>query len=252
MRALLLAAGRGSRMRELTEDGPKCTVPLAGRRLIDWQRSALQRAGCTELAVVTGYRAERLAGAGLRLFHNPEWAATNMVVSLLCASEWFARGPVVVSYSDIVYHPRIVEALIGEDDDLVITFDRRWLALWSERFADPLADAESFAADGDGRLVDIGRRGVALDQVSGQYMGLLRIGPAAFARIAALARELDRTTLARLDMTTLLQRMLRVGETIRAVGIDGGWCEVDSAEDLALYETRLTQAERWSHDFRWE
>lgn len=87
MKGLILAAGRGLRMGSLTVDIPKCLVRLAGRPLLDWQSAALVGAGIDELGIVTGYRAETLRNRGLPHFHNPHWATTNMVASLVRASE---------------------------------------------------------------------------------------------------------------------------------------------------------------------
>ncbi|MFZ9450262.1 MAG: NTP transferase domain-containing protein, partial [Alphaproteobacteria bacterium] len=64
MRAIILAAGRGSRMRQLTDERPKCLVPLRGRPLLEWQLEALRGAGIREIGIVTGYRREMLASRG--------------------------------------------------------------------------------------------------------------------------------------------------------------------------------------------
>ncbi len=88
MKAILLAAGRGSRMKELTDARPKCLLELRGKSLLDRQLEALRKAGISEIAIVTGYKRELLADRGLVEFHNPRWADTNMVSSLASAQEW--------------------------------------------------------------------------------------------------------------------------------------------------------------------
>ncbi|PYK48280.1 MAG: nucleotidyl transferase, partial [Verrucomicrobia bacterium] len=60
MRALILAAGRGSRMGDLGDDRPKCLIELQGRPLIERQITALRRSGVEEIGVVRGYRAEMI------------------------------------------------------------------------------------------------------------------------------------------------------------------------------------------------
>ena len=60
MKAILLAAGRGSRMGSLTQDMPKCLTPLHGKPLLEWQLKALREAGCNSIGMVRGYRAEWL------------------------------------------------------------------------------------------------------------------------------------------------------------------------------------------------
>ena len=87
MKAIILAAGRGSRMKDLTDERPKCLVELRGKPLLEWQLEALREAGINEIAIVTGYKRELLVNRGLTEFHNPRWAETQMVSSLACAEE---------------------------------------------------------------------------------------------------------------------------------------------------------------------
>lgn len=240
MRGLILAGGRGSRMGAATADKPKCLTPLAGRPLLSWQLEALRAAGIGPIGVATGYRAELIADAADASFHNPRWAETNMVQTLAAASAWLEEAPLLVSYGDIVYRPSSVRALAAASADLAITYDTRWWELWSARFEDPLADAETFRLKGN-QLATIGERAATREEIQGQYMGLLRFTPTAWA--AAQRHVTDKR-----DMTTLLRLLLADGLAIEAVPVDGGWCEVDHEADAALYERLMTAP--WSHDWR--
>ena len=84
MKAIILAAGRGSRMRNIDEN-PKCLVLLRGKSLLDWQLEALRGAGIKQISIVTGYKRELLLDKGLKEFNNNRWMLTNMVRSLMCA-----------------------------------------------------------------------------------------------------------------------------------------------------------------------
>lgn len=238
MKAVVLAAGRGSRMKGLTDDRPKCLVELNGRPLLERQVAALRGAGCEEVAVVAGYRGDLLERRGLAIFTNPRWAETNMVVSLTCAAPWLEAEPCLVSYGDIFYTAETARRLVETDADLAISYDPDWLALWSARFADPLSDAETFRLNPDGTVADIGRRPTGLHEVQGQYMGLLRFTPAGWRRFAAHLEAVGPEAAAKLDMTSMLRALIADGASVRAVPAEGAWGEVDSASDLAFYETR--------------
>jgi choline kinase len=254
MKAVILAAGRGSRMGALTGDRPKCLTRIAGRTLLDWQRAALSAAGIRDHVVVRGYRGEMIAGEGYDTIDNPRWADSNMVVSLLAAAPVLESSNCIVSYADVVYHPTIVSALSAAPHPLAIAYDDSWELLWRDRFADPLADAESFRATG-GRLTEIGARCTSLADIQGQYMGLLKFTPAGWRQMASVLERLPGETVDRLDMTALLRRLIEYGVEIGAIAVSGQWCEVDNADDVALYTRRLAMAERsgrgWSHDWRW-
>jgi L-glutamine-phosphate cytidylyltransferase len=250
MRGIILAAGRGSRMGDLTEDQPKCLTVLAGKSLLDWQLSALHEAGVDPIALVTGYLSNQLEIKGQTVFHNARWAETNMVMSLMASQEWLRSEPCIVSYADIVYHPDHIRQLCQTEGDLVITYDRQWYSLWSERFDDPLSDAETFRLDATNQLVEIGKKTKNLSEIQGQYMGLLKFTPSIWAKIELLWGGFPTQVRDRMDMTTLLNHLLVDEVQIQTVGVEGMWCEVDSGEDLLLYEQKIEDNELGTHDWR--
>ena len=91
----------------------------------------------------------------------------------------------------------------------------------------------SFKISQDGIIQEIGKRVNCIEEIQGQYTGLMLYTPVAFAWIVELLSsgifDVDR-----MDMTTLLDRLIRAGRHIRGMAIDGGWCEVDTPEDLEL------------------
>jgi L-glutamine-phosphate cytidylyltransferase len=243
MRALILAAGRGSRMGHLGAHRPKCLVELEGEPLIARQIAALRRGGADEIGVVRGYRAEMIDFPGLTYFANERWAETNMVMSLAAAGSWLRTGPVVVSYADIFYRSELVRGLAGAQGQLVISYDRDWRRLWTRRFADPLADAETFRIDPAGQLLEIGGKTARIEDIEGQYMGLLRFTPPAWSAVEKLLSSLDAPIRDRLDSTGLLRRLLAEKFPINTFATAGQWGEIDNPEDVALYHDMVRDGE---------
>jgi choline kinase len=240
LRAVILAAGRGSRMGALGDGRPKCLVELEGQPLIARQIAALRHGGVDQIGVVRGYRADLIDFPDLTYFANERWSETNMVMSLAAAATWLCAGPVIVSYADIFYRGSLVRGLAGAPGQLVITYDRAWRDLWTRRFADPLTDAETFRLDGAGQLLEIGGRTTRIEDIEGQYMGLLKFTPPAWSVIEKLLSTLDAAIRDRLDMTGLLRRLLAARELpIGTFGTDGQWGEIDNPEDVALYRNMV-------------
>jgi L-glutamine-phosphate cytidylyltransferase len=237
MKAIILAAGRGSRMKDLTDDRPKCLVELRGKSLLEWQLIALREAGISEIAIVTGYKRELLANRELKEFHNPRWAETNMVSSLACAEAWLKTGACIVSYSDIFYEASAVTALINSQVKLAVIYDDNWQALWEKRFGDPLLDAETFRMNADKTLAEIGNKPKTVEEVEGQYMGLLRFTPEGWSEVQRIRSTLTQDVCDRMHMTGTLQKVIEEGHLpVAALSYHEPWGEVDSADDLAAYE----------------
>jgi choline kinase len=244
MRAVILAAGRGSRMGHLADDRPKCLVELEGRPLIERQIAALRRGGVDQIGVVRGYRAEMIDFPGLFYFANERWAETNMVMSLAAAAGWLRSGPVIVSYADIFYRSDLVRGLASAPGPLVISYDRSWRRLWARRFADPLADAETFRINAAGQLLEIGGKTTRIEDIEGQYMGLLKFTPPAWSAVEALLSTLDPAIRNRLDVTGLLRLLLAAEDLpVATFGTDGQWGEIDNPEDVALYQRMVKEGD---------
>ncbi len=236
MKAIILAAGRGSRMKNLTVKNPKCLVNLRGKTLLDWQLEALRGAGVTQISIVTGYKRELLLGRGLKEFNNKRWMLTNMVRSLMCADSWLSKTNCIVSYSDIFYSSDAVKLLIDSNHHLAITYDPNWKNLWTRRFDNPLIDSETFKIDEDHIITEIGNKPFSLDEIQGQYMGLLRFTPTAWLAAKKIILEKTSNEIDKIDFTSLLQDIINYGEIkIKGIPYQGEWGEFDSEKDLNLF-----------------
>ena len=99
MKALILAAGEGTRLRPYSLDRPKCLVEVDGVSLLDRQLSVLRSEGVADISLIGGYRSDMLKRPGLRLEMNPRYAETNMVWTLFSA-EQALQGDLVLAYGD--------------------------------------------------------------------------------------------------------------------------------------------------------
>ncbi|MFJ9742823.1 NTP transferase domain-containing protein [Streptomyces sp. NPDC101166] len=231
MKAVVLAAGRGSRLAPFTDDRPKCLIEVGGRTLLDRQVTALRGAGARSVGVITGWRPEGFARLPLTRWHNSRWASTTMVDTLVRAEAWLTSDTTLVSYGDIVYASADAAALAALDAPIAVAYDPRWRTLWERRFTDPLADAETFALDATGRLAEIGGRPSRLEDVTGQYVGLLRFTPQGWREV----RRVLAAGPAVAHMTDLLARVVRAGRLpVSAVPLSHPWFEFDHVCDLAL------------------
>jgi choline kinase len=217
-------------------------VALAGAPLLFHQLASLRRAGIEDITLVTGYRADRLESLGLPTRHNAAFDRTNMVSSLMCAADRLDGGDdVLIAYADIVYEPRVLEPLLRCPAALAITVDTEWRRLWALRLEDPLDDAETLRLSAEGDVLELGKEPRSLDEIEGQYMGLIKVAAAfaprwieAYAGLDPEARY-DGKDLANLYMTSFLQHLIDTGHPLRAVLVEGGWLEVDTSRDLEIY-----------------
>lgn len=242
MRAIILAAGQGTRLRPYTDSIPKCMVELAGKPLLHHQLKVLRDAGLSKILLVGGYRAERLNAEGVEIELNPKFATTNMVSTLFCAEEWMQEGEdLIIAYGDIIYEPKVLQSLLAADAPIAISVDKQWQRLWEARMEDPLKDAETLKLQEGNRVIEVGKKPQSLEEIQGQYMGLIKVRGDTVKQFRKAWHSLDRDAhydgqdFDNMYMTSFIQHLIDTGVVVQAAFTDGGWIEVDSVEDLDFY-----------------
>ena len=157
VKVIILAAGKGTRLRPYTLDCPKCMVEINGKSLLDRQLAILNHERVDEIVIIGGYKIEMLEGRGDRIRKNSEYSETNMVWSLFSADDEL-HGDIIVAYGDIVYSRDILDALLASKADISVVIDKNWESYWRARSDNPLDDAETLKLTKDGRITEIGKK----------------------------------------------------------------------------------------------
>jgi L-glutamine-phosphate cytidylyltransferase len=244
--AIILAAGRGSRLEQLTSQRPKPLVGLGGMTLIERAIASLRGAGIAETRLVVGYKAESFDFLKLPCFKNPEWAHTGIFWSLRCAAAFLELHPAIVCYGDIFFEADDVARLMEATGDIVVAYDPAAFALWSQRFPDPFSDLENFEVDEDGRCARIGGKLAHGDRLDGQFTGLFKLTPRGWAGLCRTVDALPPARQRTIDMTSLLSLAIADGIAVHTVPLTGKWGEVDQHSDIDLYERLYFWASRLS------
>lgn len=239
-KALIIAAGLGSRLQPLTEDMPKCMLDFAGKTLLQRQIEAYNACGITDISVIRGYKKEKINYEGLRYYENPDFENNNILNSLFFA-ERELDSHTIISYSDILFESQVVQRLLQSDHDISIVVDIDWRGYYEGRKDHPIEEAENVIFDANNNVVEIGKILTDKHDVHGEFIGMIRLTPKGaeifkkhFHRAKTLydgkpfqrAKEFKKAYL-----TDLIQEMADLGVPIRCVIIERGWKEIDTVED---------------------
>jgi choline kinase len=237
MKTIILAAGEGTRLRPYTLDRPKCLVEIDGISLIDRQISVLHSNSNSPITIVGGYHAEMLINKGDNLIINPKFQNTNMVWSLFCAEDEL-KGDILVSYGDIVYSRKILKAILASDSDISVAIDLNWEKYWKMRNDQPINDVETLKMNNSGCIIEIGQKPTSLEQIQGQYMGLIKFSQKGLDVMKSAFKnaikygDLSGIDIKKAYMTDMLQYIIDEGHPIQAVKVTDDWVEVDTVSDL--------------------
>jgi len=243
-KVLILAAGQGTRLRPITNDRPKCLVPLLGKSLLERQTEVLKSAGLTNIHIATGYRKDQIEKLGYNTSFNPLFDKTNMVESLFSALEFIeGEEDLIIAYGDIVYQKNNLDKVLASNDEIALMIDKEWKAFWSLRLENPLDDAETLKLNDEGFVTELGKKTESYDDVQGQYTGLIKIRGDKVSDFINFYNSIDKTLnfdgqdFNNMYMTSFLQMMIDSGWKAKAVLVNNGWLEIDTVEDLNVYET---------------
>ena len=125
MKAIILAAGQGTRLKKYTENLPKGMLEFKGKTPIERQLETYRECGIEDIIIVTGYASDKITYDGVKYYLNEKYAETNMVESLMCAKDEF-NDDVIVSYSDIIFKKRLLEGMMESKDDFACAVDDNW------------------------------------------------------------------------------------------------------------------------------
>src|SRR3989338_8950371 len=185
MNAIILAAGKGTRLKQYTEGLPKGMLNFAGKTLIERQIESYRRNGISDISIVTGYEADKINYPGVNYFHNADYASTNMVETL-----WKARqkltGDVIVSYADIVFEDRLLKVAMQDTREVGVVVDTAWKGYWQLRHGSDQLDIESLAISENGNISELGREVETNEDIDGRYVGLIHFSPAGIDKMVAL------------------------------------------------------------------
>jgi len=256
MKAIIVAAGTGSRLGELTKDKPKCMVNIAGRPLINYQLEVLKSCNIDDISIIAGYKYEKIPKKDINLFINENYASTNMVYTLFCAKEILnSNHDILLSYGDIIYTKKLVENITNKNFEVNVAVDTLWKKYWESRMENPLEDAETLKLDSNKNILEIGKKTNSFKDIEAQYIGLIKIRSDVAKKLFNIYQELDQKvfydgkTFNQMYMTTFIQHLINIGTEVKAIPCKRGWVEIDTPSDLKIAENWIKGINNEGYEF---
>jgi choline kinase len=227
--AVVLVAGRGSRLRPLTDDRPKALVDIGGETILGRAVRLLLAAGVENLVLATGYCEDQVSefarsiDANVSLCPNPRYETTQNSVSLALCRRHLSNKSFFKLDGDVVFHPDVLDRLATSPAELAVALD----------FAREL-DAEAMKARVVDGWIEAFGKGLPVDRASAETIGIERFEAAAGERaLAAMEAAIGKGQLDRY-YEDYYSELVQAGE-LRAAAVDVSdlaWAEVDDWADL--------------------
>lgn len=247
MKALILAAGSGTRMGKYTENLPKGMLNVLGKTLLERQLETLRASGITDIAIATGYKSEKITYDGVKYYHNADYASTNMVETIMCAKN-FLNDDTLIAYSDILYTPELVKQCITSNSDVGVAVDANWKKLWLLRYGTTEFDLESLSIDDTGTIIELGREISSSKDLNYRYIGLIRFSKKGLEKMFEVYQNRLNQAWTQSGkefrkgyMTDLLYEIKQQGTPVKAIITSGNWLEFDTTDDYERLSAAMQQ-----------
>lgn len=249
--SIILAAGKGSRLRPLTDKVPKCLVEVNSKPILEWQISLFEKYKIP-INIISGYLNKKIKERkyNLKYFINADYDSSNMVYSLFKArsllEKCINKKNIIISYGDIIYSPEIFRQVIEDDSPFSCVVDLNYKKYWSLRMDNIEDDLESLSTNKEGFIISIGQKINSikdLNEIEAQYIGLIKISSEMIPSIIKRWDEILNQNLLSYSkdifMTEFLQYCINTGLKLKALKTSYPWAEIDTPSDINIAEKIL-------------
>ncbi len=241
MQAIIIGAGRGSRLMPTTADTPKCFAQVGPKRILDWTVQAFQANGIDDICFIGGYQIDKVRSEYQQFDfrHNDNWENNNILASLMYAEDRMSE-PFVCCYSDILFTPSCIKFALEARGDIALVVDTHWLSRYEHRSEHPSDDAEKVTVKNG--LVTRVHRNIDAASAHGEYIGVARFSAAGAESLRSFYHHRrmefagrpyrEAKTFEKAYLIHLLQDMIEHGVSMAHADTPGGYIEIDTQQDF--------------------
>jgi choline kinase len=234
MKAIILAAGQGTRIRSAHGACPKCLIPFdnTGWTILDQQIDSLFQAGVEQVGIVVGYESEQIIRhvtrkcrrflGRIRFIENPTFAQTNNIYSLWVARDWLIGSTFAVLNADVAFDPRILPPALSSGAPITMIVDPAW------------RDETMKVIIAGNRIVRMSKQ-ISRDEFSATYIGITVVRASSSGRLFDRIEDLICGGEQQVFFNAAVQQLADEGLHVAYSETAGlPWAEVDDPGDLAF------------------
>src|SRR6185369_4244911 len=229
MKAVILAAGQGTRIRSVHGERPKCLIEVDNSTILDHQLEALSMAGVNEVAIVVGYEKAQIINhvtsrkpsriQRIHFIENPAFAITNNIYSLWLALEWLRGESFIVLNADVILDADIIDSAVRSNAPISMIVD----PLWRD-------ETMKVIIHGD-RVMQMSKK-ISRERFSGTYIGITIFSKAIQAQFFHKMSALISAGRVNEFFNIAVQELVDEGVHVGYTSTDGlAWAEIDDPTD---------------------
>ena len=237
MKAVILAAGQGNRIRSVHGEHPKCLIEVDNATILDHQLKALSMAGINDVAIVVGYEKEQIINhvmsrklsdiQRIHFIENPAFAITNNIYSLWLALEWVHGDSFIVLNADVIFDPEILDVAVRPHAPISMIVDPLW------------RDETMKVIILDDHVIRMSKN-ISREEFSGTYIGITVFSKAIQDRFFRKMEDVIAAGRVNEFFNVVVPELANEGVPVGYTSTDGlPWAEIDDPVDLTFAQRNV-------------
>lgn len=232
MKAVILAAGQGTRIRSVHGERPKCLIEVDDSTILDHQLQALSKAGVDEIAIVVGYQKEQIinyvrarslfGNQRIEFIENPAYALSNNIYSLWLALDWVRGDHFIVLNADVIFDPEILVMATRPYAPISMIVD----PFWRDETMKVIIESD--------RVIEMSKK-ITREDFSGTYIGITVFSRSIQDQFFCKMGELIGSGRVSEFFNVAVQQLANEGVHVGFTSTEGlAWAEIDDPIDLSF------------------
>jgi len=257
MKAIIVAAGIGSRLGELGKDTPKSLIDVNGQSILERQISVLKKLGISDITVIIGPHAEKFTFKNISFIQDKNYLEHDILSSLMLARS-IMHDDIIISYGDVIFDEQVLQSLINFKGSIGLGIDLDWEKNYDEKEQELKQEASTVQIKNnictkivDGRelskskIKDDSKPSDHKKQKLGEFVGLMILTKQGSIIFIKRYEELinyhigsfhEASSISQAYFTDMFQELIDNDIEILPIPVQGKWCEIDTIEDLKRAE----------------
>ena len=257
MKAIIVAAGTGSRLGELAKDAPKSLLDVNGQSILERQISVFKKLGISDITVIIGPHTEKFTFKNISFIQDKNYLEHDILGSLMLARS-IMRDDVIVSYGDVIFDEHVLQPLINFKGLIGLCIDLNWEKNYDGRKLELKKEATTVQIKNNMCIKIVDGRELAKSKIKddsnlsehkkqelGEFVGLMKLSKHGSMIFIKRYEELinshtgsfhEAPSISQAYFTDMLQELIDNDTEILPIPVQGKWCEIDTIEDLKRAE----------------
>ena len=240
MKAIIIAAGDGSRLGNLTKDLPKSLVDVNGKSIIERQISTFKKNGIDEIIVIIGPNKDKFQLNDVEYVIDKNFHEHEQLGSLMEASKHF-QNDIIISFGDVIVDNNIMKQVVESTYDIGIAIDLKWEKNYENRTQHLKSEADLVLIKSN-KLTKIKKNLNFIENHQlGEFLGIMKLSGVGSKKFLDVFERLnsshkgkfhDAPSFQKAYLTDMMDELIQTNEVVNPIFIDGVWFEIDTIEDL--------------------